>query len=68
MARTSSTMGESDNFGAVMMHWLSMGGYGFYVGLAYGLVSFFLLLNIVGCRWQKKRIESALRRWFKQSS
>jgi heme exporter protein D len=51
-----------------LMQWLSMGGYASYVWSAYGVVSVVFLLNAVGCRWQKNRIETALKTWFKQTS
>lgn len=65
-------MGEGSDDGERHMHgltqWLAMGGYGGYVWSAYGAVSAMFLLNAMGCRWQKNRIESALKQWFKQAS
>lgn len=51
-----------------LMQWLSMGGYANYVWSAYGLVTVVFLLNVLGCRLQKNRIELALKTWFKQTS
>lgn len=51
-----------------MMEWFSMGGYACYVWSAYGVVGAVFLLNALSCRWQKKRIESSLKNWFKRTS
>ncbi len=50
---------------SILMQWLDMGKYASYVWSAYGLVFAVLLLNGLGCRWQKKRIQKSLQTWFK---
>lgn len=49
-----------------LIEWLSMGGYASYVWPAYGAVVFVFVIHVISCRWQKRRIESALKTWFKQ--
>lgn len=51
-----------------LLHWLSMGDYALFVWPAYGIVITILMLNVAGCRWQKKRIKKSLKTWYKRIS
>lgn len=47
------------------LHSFSMGGYAHFVWPAYGFVFFVLVLNLLGTKWQGKRIRYQLKDWFK---
>lgn len=49
-----------------LLHWFTMGGYGFYVWLAYGIVFVILGISCWETNYQRKRIRKKLQNWFKQ--
>jgi heme exporter protein CcmD len=51
-----------------LTNWILMGGYASYVWSAYGLGVGLLLLNSLGCRLQKNKINKSLTHWFKRNS
>lgn len=47
------------------LQWVAMGGYSTYVWLAYGLVFGVLIINLISTKWQQKRVQKRLTKWFK---
>jgi heme exporter protein D len=48
-------------------HWFSMGGYGFYVWSAYGLVLMALGLGVMRAKRQKSRLRYLLKHWMSRA-
>ncbi|WP_412754045.1 heme exporter protein CcmD [Legionella londiniensis] len=48
------------------LQWLSMGGYSIYVWPAYGAVCIVLVMNLLGIKWQRRRILNKLKFWLKR--
>lgn len=51
----------------MLYHWLNMGGYGAYIGLAYGFAGIILLINLVQVKVERNNAKNKLRQWFKTS-
>ncbi|WP_115336920.1 heme exporter protein CcmD [Legionella londiniensis] len=43
-----------------------MGGYSIYVWPAYGAVCIVLVMNLLGIKWQRRRILNKLKFWLKR--
>ena len=51
-----------------LLHWFAMGGYSIYVWPAYGLLALFVVMNILGLRWQVRQTRNRLQQWFKRQN